>query len=326
MNTTKMFCYTYSIINNKVDCDKSNFLDLMKVLFNTSNKNVKKFENGNQALIFDEDDENYLSLDLLKIVNGRDVPKDWLFFRIGRQKELEGALKRDKKTFMGEPILDAADQEKYELEICTYLLVDTKTGIILELYGQYAPSIKGFINILNSFLSKNENFNSISIKYNHILTEKMVESLKDDGTKLSKIGYTYNIPDVDKLQYLGLDIAQIKALKELDVLEVEVILKNKSRIPLTKNSDRIKYTINAFKECVKDIKDTLYFKGSTSSSKSKNYTFNKEEVTYMLDINSYKIDDKLKVLLTLDEFAEQVFEKMYNVYCANSKDILNYIS
>lgn len=326
MSTKKMFCYTYSIINNKVECDKSKFLDLMELLLDTSNENVKQFKNGNKTLIFGGDDDNYLSLDLLKVINGREVPKEWLFFRIGRQKELEGALKRDKETFMGEPILDAADQEKYELEICTYLLVDTKTGIILELYGQYAPSIKGFINILNSLLNKNERFNNISIKYDYILTEKMVESFKDYGTKLSKIGYTYNIPDVDKLLYLGLDIAQIKALKELDVLEVEVILKNKSRIPLTKNGDRIKYTINAFKECVKDIKDTLYFKGSTSSSKSKNYTFNKEEVTYILDISNYKMDDKLKVLLTLDEFAEQVFEKMYNVYCANRKDILDYIS
>ena len=326
MSNKKMFCYTYSIVNNNVRCDKSNFLDLMKLLFDISNENVKKFDTGNQALIFDGDDDNYLSLDLLRVINGREIPEDWLFFRIGRQKELEGALKRDKVTFMGEPILDANDQEKYELEICTYLLVDTKTGIILELYGQYAPSIKGFMSIVNSFFNKNTNLNNILIKYDYILTEKMVESLKNTGTKLNKIGYTYNIPDVEKLQYLGLDIAQIKALKELDVLEVEVTLKNKSRIPLTKNGDRIKYTINAFKECVKDIKDTLYFKGATASSSSKNYTFNKEIVTYNLDINNYKTDDKLKVLLTLDEFAEQVFEKMYSVYCANRKDIIDYIS
>ncbi|WP_230028282.1 hypothetical protein [Clostridium cadaveris] len=295
-------------------------------MFDSENDNVVTFENGNKALKMDNKEENYISLELLKIVSNEVVPDKYLFFRIGRQKELEGALKREKSTFMGKEILDKEQQEKYELEICTYILIDVDEGIVIELYGQFAPGAKGFFSIINTYLCKSYSSDNILISSNKILTDKMIETYKKGGVSLNEISYKYNIPDASRLLELGLDPKQIKALKELDMFQIKILIKNKPHVPLTKVSAKIGYVINAFQECTKDIKDTLKFKGNiTGGSAAQEYKFDKDEVTYTINLSSYKQEDSQKIKLSLEEMAEQAYNKIKDIYEKNKENIKTYI-
>ncbi|EGO87445.1 hypothetical protein G8S49_01605 [Clostridium botulinum C] len=323
-NGKKMYCYTYDVLMNNTICEKEKLFKIINNMFSEKEKNVTKFENGNKVFIFQDSGNNY-SLELLKEVNEIEVEDGYMFFRIGRQKEIEGALKRNKKTFISEEILSKEQQEKYDIEICTYILIDKRNGIILELFGQFAPSIKTFIDMMNSFLPKEISNKKVSIKYKNILTEKMIESFKEDGVRLGRIEYTYNIPSARVLNNLGLDMEQIKALEELDVFQVEIKIKNRPKVPLTKLPEKIKYTIKAFKDCAKEIKDTVVFNGRSGKLGSKDYSFKEEEVTYPINITNNKKQDNLIIKLTLDEMAEQVYNKMKDIYEANMSKVLEYI-
>lgn len=326
MSNKKLYCYTFDIMKNgKSGNDKKKIKLIIDSLFNIKNDNVSVFENGNKALKFDNNDDNYFSLELLNTIKNEKIPEEYLFFRIGRQKELEGALKRQKATFMGEEILDKKQQEEYELEICTYILIDIESGIAIELFGQFAPSTKHFFNIVNAYLDKNFKNDRITVLAKNIMTDKMIETYKDCGVSLNEIGYKYNIPDVEALKYLGLDTKQIAELKKLDVFEIKISIKNRPRLPLTKFPEKIKYTVGAFKECAKDIKDTIKFKGSTEGSGSQEYKFHEDIVTYSVDISNYKIQDSLKIKLDLDELAEQAYIKIKTKYESNKNNIEKYI-
>ena len=325
MASKKIYLYRYDVLNKKISCKRNNLEKIIKTMFDDNNNNVTKFENGNRTLILEEGEDDYYSLDWLKSINEAVVSDNYLFFRIGRKKEIEGVLKRNQDTLKCEEILNKDEREIYELEICTYILVDLNDGIIIELAGQFAPSVRSFITMINMYLSKNEKFKNILIRNKNIATSKMIEAFKNGGVKLGKIGYKYNIPNVEILKYLGLDIKQIQALEQLDVLELEVSIKNKPRIPLSKTTEKISYAIKAFEECKNDIKETVFFKGNTKNSGNKKYTFKEEDVTYSIDITNYKIEDKIKLKLTLDEIAEQVYNKIKDRYEGNKEDVLEYI-
>ena len=251
MSKKRIRCFKYEIIKNKVKCDQNYLKDIFAVLFDDSNKDINKLQNGNRVLRFENrNDGNYFSLELLSTANGGTIPDNYLFLRIGRQKEIDGALKRNIQTLESEEIIEKDQQDSYELEICTYLLIDTSNGVILELVGQYAPSVKAFMYIVNCNLNEIGKLKDISIDYSNILTEKMIDTFKNEGVRLGKIGYNYTIPDVEALNQLGLGMEQIKALKDLGIFQVEVTLKNKPRIPLTKSSQKIRYAITAFSDCI----------------------------------------------------------------------------
>jgi hypothetical protein len=311
-------------LKDKKTCGKENLFEIIDLVLKPNQNKVSETSNGNKVCIFD-DGENSYSLEMLKKVNNTDIDEDYLFFRIGRKKEIEGAIKRNKSTLISEEILDKKQQEKYDLEICTYLLIDKINGVILELFGQFAPSINSFINMINKLLPQNLKDKYVTLNYEKILTQKMIDSFKNEGVRLSKIAYTYNIPQASVLKSLGLDIKQINALEELDLFQVEVNIKSRPNLPLTKSPDKIKYAINAFSECIKDIKDTLVFRGTTSKSQSKKYKFTEEEVTYPITINNYIAQGNLTIKLSLDEMAEQIYDKMKLTYENNVDDILEYI-
>lgn len=321
-------CYDLNISRNGKKCGKENFKDLVEIIFNPK-KNDKSIElsNGNKIIQYKDEKNNSFSLELLKMVNGKKVDDAYMFFRIGKQKDIEGFVKRNKSTLLGEGILDDKDQKIYELEVCTYMLIDTTEGIILEMYGQYAPTIKMLTLIINNNLERFDDFSSIktNISFKNIMTEKMIETFKNTGNKLGKIGYTYSIPNAEKLSIMGMDIKQIEALNMLGYLELDLIIKNKPRIPLTKNNEIISMIVSSFGECVKDIKESLFFEGSTKDNTSRKFTFEEEEVTYSLDVAYYKNEYGMKIPLTLDQIEEQVYEKIKLRYESNKEDILTYI-
>lgn len=320
----KFYLYTYDVKNKKVSVKNDKFKSIIAKMFDDKTQNVTKFADGNETLIV-QDEDSYYSIDHIKKANKTNIDDDYIFFRIGKKREINGALKRNQNTFKGEEILSKAEQKIYELEICTYILVDLNLGIMMELSGQFAPTIKSFMFVINEYLRKNEKLKNINIEYKNVLTEKMIESFKNDGVKLGRIGYTYNIPNVSVLKHLGLDINQIKALEELNVFEIEVNIKNKPHIPLTKTSKKISYVVKAFEECKKDIKETIFFKGNTQNSGSKKYTYKEEEVTYSIPIAEKKMEDKVESKLSLEEMAEEVYIKLKDRYINNLDDIKEYI-
>ena len=94
---------------------------------------------------------------------------------------------------------------------------------------------------------------------------------------------------------------------------------------MTKNIDKITFAVDAFKECVSEIKETLSFRGATNNSASRDYSFTSEEVTYTIDVSNYRLEENLKVKFSLEEFEEQVFNKMKERYEGNKSDISEYM-
>lgn len=328
MSKKTLRCYELNVSRDGKTCGKENFKDLMDIIFSSNkNDNATELSNGNKIIQYKDEKSNNFSLELLKMVNGKKIDDNYIFFRIGKQKDIEGFVKRNRSTLLGEGVLDENEQKIYELEVCTYILIDISEGIILEMYGQYAPTIKMLTIIINNNLEKFDDFSSIktNIFFKNIMTEKMIETFKNTGNRLGKIGYMYSIPNAEKLSAMGMGIKQIEALNMLGNLELDLIIKNKPRIPLTKSNEIISMIVSSFGECIKDIKESLFFEGSTKDNTSKKFKFEEEEVTYNLDVAYYKKEDGLKIPFTLDQIEEQVYNKIKLRYESNKDDILTYI-
>ncbi|NFO40762.1 hypothetical protein FDB42_11785 [Clostridium botulinum] len=321
-------CYECDIMKDDIKCKKNKIGNVLDCIFNPKiNENVTELDNGNTFLNHNSEKGDRFSLELLKKINNEDIDEKYRLFRIGKQKDMQDMLKRDKTTLLGEGVLDEQQQKIYELEVCTYILVDIENGIIMEMYGQYAPTIKMLVAIINNNLGEIKELKDkkVSFYYKKIMTSKMIETFKTTGNRLGKIGYTYSIPSAEKLKEMKLDTKQIEALKEIGGLEIGVIIKGKPRIPITKNKQRIELIVDSFKGCFKEIKESLFFEGSMGDGGSQKFTFNKEEVTYNTDITYHKKEDNLEIALNLEEIETQVYNKIKLKYENNKIDILKYI-
>jgi len=171
------------------------------------------------------------------------------------------------------------------------MLIELKKGILLEMHGQFAPNINMFMQIVNSNLQLIDDFNNIrtNITYKNIVSDKMIETFKDTGNNLKKIGHNYSIPSAEKLEKLGLDIRQVQALNLIGGLELEFIIKSKPRLPLTKKNEIIRAVLESFKGCAKEIKDTLFFEGGTKYNSNQKFTLLKTLFNLKIIIDSIKI-------------------------------------
>lgn len=338
MGKRKVRCFTYDLKLNDVVVTDTYFKEVIETLFNEgNNENIRRIENGNLVkIITGEDIQNYLSIELIERVektNGEGlrevkvVDDNFLFFRIGRQKDIEGALKRNIETWEGQDIIDIAEQGEYNLEICTYILIDIQKGVILELFGKYAPSVNTFKFIINKMISdsNNNNLNGIQMDYKNIMSDELIEALRENGTRLGEITYNYENPNLDVLREMGFSGHQINVLRDLDVFELEVNLKSRYRTPLTRVPESIRSVINVLGDASNYIKDHITLKASTASTSSKNYTFKEEEVTYNVDIPYDKVIDGVRSKLTLDEIAYEVYLRLENMHNDYINDIERYI-
>lgn len=337
MGKRKVRCFTYDLKLNDVNVDREYLRSVSESLFDEKNKNIRRLENGNLVnIITGDDNQNYLSIELIKKVEKKNADKtserkkiedNFLFFRIGRQKDIEGALKRNIETWEGQDIIDVSDQGEYNLEICTYILIDIDSGVILEVFGKYAPSVKTFNHIMNTMIekSKNTNLNGIKLDYKNIMSAELINAIKENGTRLGQITYNYENPNLDVLSYMGFSAHQINAIRYLGVFKLEVSIKGKANTSLSRVPNDIRAVINTLGNAPERIKKHLSIKASTSSTSSKNYTFKEEEVTYNIDIPYNKVVDSNKTKLTLDEIAFEVYSKLENMHNDNIEDIKTYI-
>lgn len=319
--------------------ENSYLKDVVNEIFDVNNNNdIKELNNGNLVnILIGEDSDNYLSLEFIKkvsttdkdeFIETKDVDERYLFFRIGREKDIEGAIKRNIETWEGSGVIGANEQDSYNLEICTYILIDTMNGIILELFGRYAPTVKSLKHLLNKLISRRESdvLAGITFDYNNIMTDELINSLRDNGTRLGQVTYNYENPNLDMLIDIGFTAEQINRLKELDVFQLEINLKGRVRVPLTRTPDKIKSVLNSFRNAPQNMKDKLSFKGTTKSTSTKNYTFKEEEVTYNIDIPYERITDNRRIKLSLDDIAFEAYTRLYNLYSENITRIASYTS
>lgn len=337
MGKRKVRCFTYDLKLNGVNVSKEYIKVVIENLFDEKNESIRRLENDNLVNIITGDDiQNYLSIELIEKVEKRDtdniierkkVEENFLFFRIGRQKDIEGALKRNIETWEGQDIIDVSDQGEYNLEICTYILIDIESGVILEVFGKYAPSVKTFNYMMNTMISnsKNTKLNGINIDYKNIMSDELINSIKENGTRLGQITYNYENPNLDILASMGFSAHQINVLRDLDVFQLEVNIKGKAKIPLSRVSEDIRAVINTLGDAPERIKKRLSVKASTASTSSRNYTFKEEEVTYNINIPYDKIIGNQKSKLSLDEIAFEVYYKLENMHTDNIEDIKRYI-
>lgn len=337
MGRKKVRCFRYNLKleNNRVE--NYNLKNIVNEIFRVDENNTRELSNGNKVRILKgEDIENYLSIELINKIERKDsdgitereiIDEKFLFFRVGREKDIEGAIKRNLETWEGSEVIDINQQDSYNIEICTYILIDIENGIILELFGKYAPDVKILKYLFNELIATSENtrLNGIVFDYNNIMSKDLINALKNNGTRLGQMTYNYENPNLDILVQLGFTTQQINSLKELDVFQLEINLKGKTKAPLSTTPDVIRHVLNKFMDAPTAIKNKLMFKGSTESTTSKNYTFKEEEVTYNIDIPYNRKIDNVKRKLNLDEIAFEAYTRLHNLYNDNISDIESYI-
>lgn len=322
-----LHCYTYDIMVNNKKCE-NRFKEMIELLFNTKQDKVSNLGNNKLGFKFDNQKEGYLSVEWIKMIKEEYIPDKYMFFRIGRQRDIDGAIKREKQTFKSKEVIDKEVQNKYELEICTYLLVDLDKSIIIEVYGKQAPSAKDFIKEFNKFIELDLKQSNMDIRLNNIFTDKLIDNYKTCGSTLDQLSYTYyNLPGIEALKNMGLTREQLASLKELDIYEVEIKIKNKPRTPLTKDSIKIKKVLDAMKTTSGKLRDSIRVKGKSGNSKSKEYRFASTPLTYNIEIQTYvKLDDESeKRKMSLDEFTNQAYLEMESAYDSKKDDIRRFI-
>lgn len=318
-------CYASRMRADKTKLDMDVYKSIIEDVFNS--ENAKVVGDMNKCLIYKEgDNNNYLSLEYIKKIKKSKIDDNYMFFRIGREKDIEGAVKRNVQTFEGTEIIDKSEQDEYNLEICTYILIDMKNGVISELYGRFAPTVSSFTYIVNRLLeSFGDKYRDISLYYTNIMTEEMINVYANNANRLGKMVYQFEKPNVDFLKKLSLTDAQVIALKDLNVLEVEITLKGKNKIPLSDNALKIKHVLEEAAKLPKTIKENLKVIGKTSKSDTKTYKFTEEKVTYYLDVPSIKKQDGEVKKLTIEEIGEEVYNRIYTLYTENKNDLESYI-
>ncbi|MBE6051919.1 MAG: hypothetical protein E7214_15060 [Clostridium sp.] len=318
-------CYGSKMRENNISLDMTVYKKIIEDLFNC--KDVKIVGGVNKCLIYKgKDNNNYMSLEYIKKIKNSNVDDNYMFFRIGREKDIEGAVKRNVQTFEGKEVIDKDEQDEYNLEICTYILIDLKNGIISELYGRFAPTVSSFSQIINILLqSLEKKYENVTFNYANIMTEEMINAYANNADRLGKMVYQFEKPNVDFLKKLNLTDAQIIALSELNVLEVEVTLKGKNKIPLSDNALKIKHVLEETKKLPQTIRDKVKVIGKASKSDTKTYTFTEEKVTYYIDVPSTKKEDGENKKMSIEEIGEEVYNRMYTLYSENKEELESYM-
>lgn len=337
-----VLCYTYDVKKEKQIIDGIYFKEIIKQLFDVNDKkieDIKRLNNGNIIRIFKNDGrekDRYISLELIKSVEMTDkdeitskktVPEGLLFFRIGKEKDIEGVMKRNNTTLEGKEIIDKSEQGSYNLEVCTYILVDYENKNILEIKGQFAPTITNFIAVLNQSINKSENkkLDKVSLTSKGIMTDQMIELLRNKGVRLGKVLFSCENPDLQFLSSLGFSAKEINKLKNMGVYELNLTLKGKGKSPLSSINADIHDLITIIKDKSSSIvRKGISFIGSTKSTSSKEYSFGDSDVKFSLEIPYTKTTYNGPVKLTLDEIAYQVYNRLIQLYNDNKDNIEKY--
>lgn len=75
-------------VKEKNICKKDFLFEIVDLILNKDDKDVNVLENSNKVRVFEDSDDTY-SIELLKNINRKVIPNNYMFFRLGRKKKLK---------------------------------------------------------------------------------------------------------------------------------------------------------------------------------------------------------------------------------------------
>lgn len=267
--------------------------------------------NGIRSMTLVRENEN-ISLDILH------EDEHFMFGRVGKEKDISDAIIRDTNTKGYEYVLEGAELEYKTLEICTYFLLDYTHCIVGFILGKSAPSVYSLVNIVNGYDAMH------MMTIDNIASPENVRALLNPGSTLGKIKYSVRVPNTEILRYLGLNRRQIVALRNTNVYEAELVIKNRPRRNLTEDLGAIDTVVTAFSELPDAIKDTLSMTGRTANSTSQQYKFTEQDIVYSVDVPTAVNEDGQRRRLTVDEVANEVYNRLERVHRENIQHLIRF--
>lgn len=251
-----------------------------------------------------------ISLDILSDDN------DWCFARVGKKKDPAYNIIRDNTTKDYKYVLNKTELSKKSLEACTYFLINYRTGLVSFILGKDAPSVQVLVNIINEFE------HNYIMCIDNILNPESVAKLVVPGAILNKIQYTFRTPNPEVLKTLGLNQEQIMALGLMDVSEIQLLIKNEPHKYLSRNPEHIKNLVNKLARLPQKLKESFSLIGRTPNTSSKPYKFKEESMYFNVDIPNEKIKDGIKIKLTPDDIANDIYNKLRWLYVNNEGELM----
>lgn len=242
---------------------------------------------------------------------------DYLFARVGKTKDINEALIRDIRTNQIDNVVNPNEIGFKKLEIFTYFLLDYATGLLGFIEGQSAPSVNSIGNIINNYSDIYE------MTLENIVSGEAVRTLLTPGSVISKLNYTFRVPNPEILAGLGLKREVIDILTDTDITQARLVIRNDNRRYLTTEPNVIQRLIGAIGELSLDENSDISIVGRTASSSLQEYSFEMQNYSSSIDIPTTRVDNGLLVTLPLEEIATEAFLRMRAAYTFNRDNLIN---
>ncbi|HID0814613.1 TPA: hypothetical protein ACXNW8_000195 [Clostridium botulinum] len=302
--------YFYKVTVRETISNKDTTNELKSIFGNIFSKNSIPINSGEAKSMALHNAGQEISLDILS------DDAMWCFARVGKKKDPAYNIIRDNTTKDYDYVLSESELSKKSLESCTYFLINYSTGLVSFILGKDAPNVQVLVNIVNEF---EQNY---IMCIDNILNSESVSKLVVPGAVLNKIQYTFRTPNVDVLRTLGLNREQITELGLMDVSEIHLLIKNEPHKYLSKEPECIEKLINTLKKLPKQLRETFSLTGRTPNTASKPYGFKEENMYFNVDIPNEKVKDGVKVKLTPDDIANDIYSKLKLLYNSNEGELL----
>ena len=242
-----------------------------------------------------------------------------LFMRVSNQKPSGGYLRRNYTTNIPAGVLGTLSEDKEGIEVYTYALLESESGILSIVNQQSAPNYK----IINHFFSK----------YNVDYYMEFIAIPNPDGIsriyeakepRISQIEIEVPVPSADVLE-------QMFGWKAKDILDVQgrglkatMRLSGMDRRVITDTEEESKGLIDCIKDKIIDY-NKAKIRAKADGTKTRDYSFFDENFSYPVDIPSYCVIDGKKHYHTADDLIPIYREHLQMAYNEN-KQLLKSIS
>jgi hypothetical protein len=309
MSKRCMHFYVVSIKNLNTNQDVTHNL---RDILNSNFDNYCHENDGVRSLQLSKG-ESHVTMDILQ--NNDSL----LFARIGKIKPNAEMQLRNFRTLASGEVLPRNELNIRGVEICTHFLLDYNYGIVGFVFGMSAPSANMLVNIVNEYSD------TYNMSIENIVSQDTIYALTNRGSVLGKIKYSFALPDVRILEYVGLNQESIDALQDTNVAEIELVIKSEPRHPLSADTNVITKVINSLRQvCENQRVKKLSANGKTVNSAYQDYKFEERKISNSIDVELDKTVSGKIISKTPSELAEELFIKMRQNYLTNRTDIIRF--
>lgn len=303
--------YYYSINLREVSSNLNENNKIKEIFEKIFNLNCTENDGIKNLILNSREDENHSTMDILF------NDENYLFARVGKEKDIRDAVIRDKNTNAFEYVLDTTEVKDKTLEICTYFLLDYNNGLVGFIFGQSAPKVNSLVNIVNNYT---EEYN---MTIENIVGFQSVRLLLNPGSSVKKVNYTFKIPSPEVLSYIGLNPDSVDILGDSDIKEIQLSIKNTTRKNITGDPTIIEKLIKEFEKIVKKPNiEKLTFTGKTPNVANQDFNFDTQNLSYGVSISTTKVVDGKTQLLTNKDLTEEVLHKLRASYIENKSHLV----